>query len=200
MADKKTKTKRKPRTYDNSSRAAKSLESQQQILSTLVDLLVDREGGEVTFDEIAAASGISVRTIFRFFKDKESLHEALEQYLIQYLSEGREQLDKMTMPEFGSYVFKLFDRHEKLVRAYLFSPFGHKARRRFRKMMNELVVRKILMESKVGSAKEHHIRAAFIATLVNAHIWNDMHKDFGFSGADVADTIQWAVHALLRKI
>ena len=94
----KTKVRKKPavvkttRVYNNASRAEKSAQTQKMIIETLVELLVEKRGGEVPIEDLAKRSGITQRSIFRFFKDKKSLHEAMDKYLMSYLQAGNEQM------------------------------------------------------------------------------------------------------------
>ena len=190
----------KPRKYDNSSRSAKSEQTEKNIIQALVALLVERRGGEVAMDEIAQKTGISERTIFRFFKDKKTLHQAMDEYLFSYLQASAEQMQALDFVGFGKNAYLLFDRHESLTMAYLLSPFGQEARTLFRKKLNQAMVTKIAAEKKLEVTPERLRRLALITSLVNAKIWYDIKTDFGFSGAEMSQSVEWALTTLLEKV
>ena len=199
---KKKATHRSPskRAYDNTTRSEKSLLTQQKIIKTLVSFLVKRKGGEVQFEEIAVKLGISERTIFRFFKDKETLHKAVDQYLMTYMKASMHQLDTLDFVGFAKNSFLLFDRNESLVLAYLFSGFGNQTRQIFRKKLTSVMIERIVQQKKLNLTPELQKRLAFMTTMVNAKIWYDLKSDFGFSGEDMGPTLEWAMKLLLNHL
>ncbi len=188
------------RAYDNASRAKKSSQNQKLIVETLVELLVERKGGEVTFEAIAKRAKISDRTIYRFFKDKEALHQEMDRYLLTYLQAGMEQLDTMDVAGFAKNAYALFDRHEPLLIAYLYSPFGQEARLMFRKKLNHFIIAKVMQQKKLTMTKDTEKKLAVVVSLVNAKIWHDIRSDFGYTGQEMGDTMKWAVDTLLNNI
>lgn len=188
------------RGYDNSARVQKSVANQQLILQTLVKLLVEKKGAEVTFEEIAESTGISERTIYRFYKNKEELHRELNVYLTGYLREGVENIGAMKIPAFAKYSFELFDRYEDLFTAYVTSTFGQEARRVFRQKLNLAIIEKILAERGITLDVETHRRLAVIVSLISAKVWHDVRVDFGFNGKEMAGPIEWAVQTLLDSL
>ncbi len=205
MAHKKSQNKaaKKPakvRKYDNSSRAAKSEKTETNIIEALVALLVERRGGDVAMEEVAQKTGISQRTIFRFFKDKETLHKAMDDYLLSYLAASGEQLQTLNFVGFGKNAFLLFDRYEALTMAYVLSPFGKEARALFRKKLNQAMIAKIAAERGLELTPMRLRRLALVTSLINAKIWYDIKADYGFSGEDMGEAIEWALNALLEKV
>jgi AcrR family transcriptional regulator len=191
---------KKKRAYNNTSRAEKSQAHQQEIIQTLVKLLVQNKGGDVTFEEIAQHSTVTVRSIYRFFKDKEELHAAMDSYLLSYLEASTEKIATMDVATFGQTAFSLFDEHESLMMAYLYSPFGKKARVLFRKKFNKQIIQKILQEKKVALTLENKKKLALIVSLINAKIWYDIKTDYQYSGKQMGATVHWALSTLLDSL
>ncbi len=125
------------RDYDNSSRALKAEQTQKHIIETYINLLAKKQGGEIPIDELAQTAGISQRTVFRFFNDKEALHQATDKYLQQYVHASLQKLQSTDILEFTRDSFKLFEKYENLVIAYMFSPYGAQTRLIFRKKLNK---------------------------------------------------------------
>lgn len=186
------------RGYDNALRRKKSEENQKLIIDTLVHLLVEKKGGEVTFEAIAKRAKISERTIYRFFKDKAALHQEMGRYISAFLTEGYSRVDELHAPDFGTFAFTLFDKYEPLVDAYLYSRFGYDARRAFRKRLNEAIIKNIHDKKPHTSHPEKAKRLAFVASLISAQLWHDIRVDFGYSGEEMGDTVAWAISTLLE--
>lgn len=196
----KKKARPKKRTYDNSARTAKSSRTQTEIIEALVHLLAERRGGEVQIQEIADKTGITKRTIFRFFKDKKSLHEAMDEYLLSYLSAGTRQLDAFNFVGFGKNVIKAFEENQSISIAYVLSPLGQEARHLFRKRMNQLMMEKIAAEKNIKITKENFPRLALIVNLVNAKIWYDLKTEHNLSGNEIEAAMGWGLETLLKEI
>jgi AcrR family transcriptional regulator len=190
----------KKRSYDNATRLARAAEGKKRIVETLVELLVEKKGGDVTFKEISSRSGIPERTIFRFYSDKIELHSELDRYLGSYIAATVEQLSTMDVAAFAKNAFLLFDKYEPLVLAYLYSPFGREARSLFRRKLNKLIDGKLRLQKKIGSDSSTAKKIALICSLINAEIWNDIRKDFSFTGADMGDSVEWAIRALIKEL
>lgn len=200
MAKKKRTSKKPGRSYDNTQRREKVEQSQTKIIEAMVQFLVERKGGDVTFDDLAKRTKVSQRTIFRFFTDKTALLEATDQYLQTYLQTAMSQLTELSLKGFAKNLFSAFDRNENLTMAYMFSPFGQNARDLFRKKFNRLLLDRILAERKITLTKENEKKLALVVTLLNAKLWYDIRTDFGYTGAEIGETVEWAIDTLLEKL
>lgn len=188
------------RAYDNSSRRQSSEANRKLILETLVILLVEKKGAEVTFKEIAARCGLAERSIFRFYEDKAALHAEMDHYLTTYIEASVAQLRELDVAGFAKNAFRLFDQYESLVQAYIYSPFGQTARMLFRKKLNKLITMKLVQEKPLPAGEETAKRIAIICSLINAKIWNDIKIDHGYSGAEMGDAVKWAIDALVKSL
>lgn len=196
----KSKATQKVRAYDNTSRQDKSAQNRRLILETLVQLLVEKKGHDVTFKEIAARTGLAERSIYRFYNDKEELHHEIDRFLMTYIEASVEQLLTMDVAAFAKNAFQLFDKYESLVLAYLYSPFGRATRQRFRKSLNQLILKKLAEENHLARNSQNQKKVAIICSLINANIWNDIREDYGFSGQEMGDTVEWAIRALIQGL
>ncbi len=140
---KRRKAEPKKRDYNNASRHDKQLLDKQKIIAVYIDMLVAAEGDEVSLQDLADKSNKSLRTLFRFFGDKESLNRELAQYLVQYSTETMANSQKMGFVEFAVFSFLTLERYENLIKAYLNTNFGLKARKIFRQKYNALLEKKL---------------------------------------------------------
>ncbi len=194
------KTTPEKRPYDNSLRTIQSSQNQLAIVEALVNLLAEKRGGEVKIQEIAKLTGMTERTIFRFFKDKKSLHEAMDKYLMSYLSAGARQLDEFDFVNFGVNAMRLFQEHEAVTLAYVLSPLGKEARDLFRKKLNHLMVEKIAAEKKIEVTETNRHKFALIVNLVNAKLWYDLKSEHHLSGREIEDAVGWALELLMKDL
>jgi len=197
---KKVKTQKKPRSYDLSSRREKSEAVSKTIIETLVHLLVESRGADVSFKEVSIKSKVPLRTIFRLFKDKEELHRATDDYLTKIISSSVSELAKLSFLAFAKNTFSVYDRNSDLVIAYLFSSFGRQAREILRRRFNSLLIEQILKERKIKLNPDSEVKLALMASLVNAKLWYDLRTDFGYSGKQIGEVIEWALATLLREV
>lgn len=191
----------KVRGYDNSMRSEKSNTARQRILELYINLLVERNGDDVPLQMLAKKSKTSMRTLFRFFGDKESLNKEISGYLTRFMPTVNENIEKMSYEEYAEFSYRTFGKHEKLFRAYLYTGFGQKSRLLFRKDFISLLTQKIYSE--LGSAKlspENTLKVYLLACLINANIWNDMREGFQVGGEDLAQVCRWAIRTLLKEL
>ena len=192
--------KKKRRAYDNRSRRRSSDKHRQQILDAYIARLVKNRGAEVTFKEVAEITGLAERSIYRFFADKDVLHKEVDKYLLGYLQASFQQLQILNVAGFGKNSYKLFDEHESLVLAYIYSPFGQDTRRLFRRKLNQMVAAKIHEQVPYADTPENHKKVAMIISLISAKVWHDIRSDYGYSGAEMGDTLEWALATLIKGL
>lgn len=192
------KKKKTARTYDNTLRAEQSQRTQQLILETMVALLVERRGGEVQIQEIAKKSGVSERSIFRLFKDRQAMLAAIDSYVTNFIQTGVAKMQDKGIIEFAKELFILFDKNENMVIAYLYSPFGRQARVVMRRKLNKVILDKLLEGSEMPA--QDASKYALITSMINARLWDDMRSDFNLKGEEIGDAVAWAIRTLSTKL
>lgn len=193
------KKKKTARTYDNTLRVEQSQRTQQLVLETMVALLVERRGGDVQIQEIAKKSGVSERSIFRLFKDRQAMLAAIDSYVTNFIQSGVVKIQDKGIIDFTKELFALFDKNENMVIAYLYSPFGRQARGILRRKLNKLIIDKLLDGAPSPSAQDAP-KYALIASMINARLWDDMRTDFNLKGEEIGEAVAWAIRALSAKL
>ncbi len=202
---KKLKSKSKDKTsqkrqYNNSFRSFKSDETQKTIIETYVQMLAKRKGAEVQVDELAKEAKVSERTIFRFFKDKQTLHKATHQYIQQFIQASLTQIKRDDFVGFAKNSFLLFEKHHDLMLAYMFSPYGLQARGIFRKQLNKILIKHLVSQKKLKLNKSLEAKLAVIVSIVNVKLWYDIKTDFNYSAKEISEAVGWALNILVRNI
>ncbi len=193
-------TELKKRKYNNTLRAQKSDHTTVQIIETYVHMLAAAKGSEVQIQDLALKAKVSERTIFRFFKDKKALHEATDSYIQRYLQSSLQLIEKNSFLGFVQKSFLLFEEHHDLMLAYMFSPYGIKARTVFRKQLNEILISQILKEKKLKLSKQNKHKLSVIVSLVNVKIWYDLKNDFKMTSPEISQSMSWAIESLLDQL
>ncbi|MBY0451519.1 MAG: TetR/AcrR family transcriptional regulator [Bdellovibrionaceae bacterium] len=200
----KKKTAKPVRDYNNTKRREKAELNKQKIIQLYVDMLVKANGDDVPLQLLAKKSKISLRTLFRFFGDKESLNQEIENFTTVYFSTIEERLQSMSFAEYAEFTYKVFDQYEKLFIAYLLTSFGQKSREVFRIKFYGLLLEKIQKELSLPPVnslqRDYQMRMKVIVTLLNARLWKDMRDSFDHSGAEMAASIRWLVETLLADL
>ena len=191
---------KKKRTYNNTLRSEKSDQAQKEIIQIYVSLLAKNRGSEVSIEELALASKVSQRTIFRFFEDKQALHYATNQYIQQFVIASLQKIKDKDIYTFAKDTFLLYEKYENLIMAYMFSPFGMETRLIFRKKLNEILIQQILKMKKIKITRKIETRLALIVTLINAKIWFDIRSDFKHTSLEIGEAVSWALKILIDQI
>ena len=181
-----------------SARAELAAITQDRILRGLAALL-RRSSDEVTFELLAAESGVPQRTLYRHFANKEVLFVAFWGWLNLSIEMPERPADPERLVAHIPALFAAFDRDEPLVRAMLHSPHGrsirlaHAAARRDK---FEAALRPVTMA--LGESQKQRLLAA-VTALCSASGWETMKDNWGLSGSAAADAAQWAVKALIDE-
>jgi AcrR family transcriptional regulator len=158
-----------------------------------------RADAEVTFDVLARASGVPVRTLYRYFPSKEALFAAFWPWMNERIEVPARP---RTADEVISHIpelFAAFDRDEMLVRAMLHSPHGRQVRianaaarrEKFADALREVT-------TTLSPAATRRFLAA-VTAICSASGWESMKDNWGLSGPAAAEAAQWAVHALINE-
>ncbi len=204
---KKTKVKSKinsteaVRDYNNTKRREKVDLNKQKIIQLYVEMLVKAAGEDVPLQMLAKKSKISLRTLFRFFGDKDSLNQEIENYMTQHFQTIGVRMQSMSFADYAAFTYQVFDEYEKLFIAYLATNFGQKSRQILRQKFYQLLMQKIEQELSLGSLgsmnSAQQMKLKIIIALINSQIWKDLRDSFQHTGAEMADAVKWAVQALL---
>jgi AcrR family transcriptional regulator len=173
--------------------------TRNRVLSGLAQLLE----AEVPFSfrELAKASSVPERTLYRYFPSKEALFEAFWEDLNARFSlpDPPRSLDGLL--ERATLAFAQFDAHAPLVRAMLHDPNGKQVRvgnapKRRREFENALA-EELDLDSMPRTERTRVL--ACVQLLVSAAGWESMKDYWGLDGSAAADAVRWAIQALVAQ-
>lgn len=184
--------------YESPLRADQARATRERILAAVRLLLEQDPGHGLGFDEIAAASGVNRRTIFRYFPTKDALLAEFWKSVNASLGVRfwpRYERDLVDLPP---NLFASLDGIEGIVRASHASGAG----REMRLQANgerQAAFRESLADVLAGMppAKARQFEAV-IQLLFSATAWLTMKDYWDLTGRESGEGVSWAIDALLK--
>ena len=174
--------------------------TRERILSAVAELVERGEAEEVTVPGVAAASGVSLRTVYRYYPTREQLLEAAGRWIgNELLQHGYPQtLDEVAeLIRVGS---PDFDARPGLVRAMALSQLGRSVRAYRRRERLEAIRQALRHE--VGDLPENELRRAeaVLAYLHNMLAYTTLREESGLSGEEIGEALAWAIRTLVDDL
>jgi AcrR family transcriptional regulator len=190
------------RPYSSPLRERQAQQTRELIVDTLVDLLETRRADEVTSRDLARTAGVSERTLYRHFPDREALLAGLSERVVHLANPAPgipvDSVDDL--PGVAVALMAGLDEHHVAARAEAllnadprrYSP----ATREHTERMRELVA-----EAFPDLDEREQVRVtAVVRCLVSAQAWLRMREELGVPGAEAGPTVAWVLETLFREI
>ncbi len=183
--------------------SAASLRDQQaevtrgRILGAVAELLEKGDPSELTMPDVAAASGVSLRTVYRHYPTRDELLEAAGRWIGDELlgHPYPQSLDEVAdIFEAGC---PQFDEHPGLVRAMALSQLGQQVRGFRRRERLDAISEALRAELPALPEADLRRAEAVLAYLHNMLAYTTMREDTGLSGSEVGAAVGWAIRALV---
>jgi AcrR family transcriptional regulator len=174
--------------------------ARERILSAVAELVERGEPEELTMPDVAATSGISLRTIYRYYPTREELIEAAGRWI------GKELMRHpypRTLDEVAD-LFEVgcpdFDKRPGLVRALALSRLGRRVRG-YRRRERLGAISRALREELVAAPEAEIRRAqAVLAYLHNMLAYTTLREESGLDGEEIGRAIAWAIRTLIDDL
>jgi AcrR family transcriptional regulator len=171
-----------------------------RILSAVAELLENGDAEELTMPGVAAASGVSLRTIYRYYPAREDLLEAAGRWIGDELLRHPYPANLDEVADRFEEGAADFDEHPGLVRAMALSQLGRRIRGYRRRERLEALSR-ALRDELPGLPEDELRRAeAVIAYLHNILAYTTLREENGLSGEEIGRAIGWAIRALVEDL
>lgn len=190
------------RRYHSTLRDRQVAQTKELILDAVTTLLADRRADEVTTREIAATAGVSERTVYRHFPDRDALLEGLSRRL--------PEIDRFTpsfrvgglddLPPTGRLLMELLEEHHvaALAEAVLNADprrFASDTRSHSRDM------RRLLAKELPELDEREHLRiAAVFRCLLSSQAWLRMREEYGVPGTESGPVVAWVIETIIREL
>ncbi|HJV23439.1 MAG TPA: helix-turn-helix domain-containing protein [Holophagaceae bacterium] len=185
------------RAYDNTYRTQAAEATRRRILESMVELVAAGGVEEAQAGQVAAKAGISERTLYRHFPDREALLEGLAAFMNEQILGLPDLTAAGGAQAIARSAFPLFDAHEALVRAYLRTGTGQASRLQFRgKRLHRTLQKDLDPDGKLAQDPDRAARLAVIQALVSAEVWRDLKDSFHLDGRASGEAVAWAIQVL----
>lgn len=181
---------------DGSLREKHAAATREHILGKAYELLVEHADQPFSHEAVAALAEVGARTVYRYFPSQSDLYEGMWMLLRKHSGTIFPTSEEQILPQVP-VLFGNFDRNEKVIRAVLESPMGHRVRERgipegrdaFQKSLARLV-------EGLSPARQRQIVAVFLA-VYSAPFWELLRNRGGLSGKDAIEAAEWTMSTLL---
>src|SRR5690348_5426393 len=187
-------------TNETSLRHRHSELTRELILRTVAELLENGDASEFAVPEVARRSGISLRTVYRYFPTREALIAAAGEWIGANVVGGRIPTLLDEVPQVYAENAARWDERPRLVEAMALSR-GANSLRSIRRQERLAKLRDSLREVTDGLPEAEARRAfAVFAYLDNMLAWLTMRDEAGLDGKETGAAVAWAMNVLIDDL
>jgi AcrR family transcriptional regulator len=188
--------------YTTTLRDRQVAQTRELILDAVTDLLGDRRPDEVTTRDIAMLAGVSERTVYRHFPDRDALLEGLTGRLLQLdgVAPSFETGGLDALAPTSRRLMALLDEHFVMARA---EAVFNADPRRFAagtQANSRGMLQLIATELPELDERERRRIAAVIRCLVSTQAWLRMREEFGVPGTESGLVVAWVIETIVREL
>jgi AcrR family transcriptional regulator len=177
-----------------------AMATRERILGAVADLLERGDAEAVTVPEVAEVSGVSLRTIYRYYPTREELLEAAGRWIGDELLRHPYPRDLDEVAELYQEGARDFDQRPGLVRALALSQLGRHVRGYRRRERLGAIRRALRSElTELGEADLKRAEAV-LAYLHNMLAYTTLREESGLAGEEVGEAIGWAIRTLVADL
>ncbi len=189
-------------TYQSQLRKEQTQRTREQILAGLVRTMA-RGITEVSIPAVAEEAGVSVPTVYRYFRTKRDLIEALGGYLVQKVGFNTSAAPPGNPEALMVGVKQLFINYEgldEIIRAAAISELSFALRK------EGLPTRLKMIEEALSPVKEQYSEADWlhlcrVVLILSSTSTIRAFKDYlNLSGEEAANSVNWAIRALTHQV
>jgi AcrR family transcriptional regulator len=174
--------------------------TRERILEAVADLLERGHADELTMPGVADASGVSLRTVYRYYPTREELLEAAGRWIGDELLRHPYPKDLDEVADLYQDGCRDFDERPGLVRALALSQLGRSVRGYRRRERLETVGRALRNELTGLSEQELRRAEAVLAYLHNMLAYTTLREESELSGEEIGEAIGWAIRTLIKDL
>jgi AcrR family transcriptional regulator len=174
--------------------------TRERILGAVADLLERGDAEELTVPGVADASGVSLRTIYRYYPTREDLMEAAGRWIGDELLKHPYPHDLDEVADLFESGSPDFDERPGLVRAMALSQLGQRVRGYRRRERLEAIEQALRYEFPDLDENELRRVAAVFSYLHNILAYTTLREENGLSGEEIGAAIGWAIRTLTADL
>ena len=170
------------------------------VLGAVIAQLEGREIDDIVMADIAAAAGISLRTLYRYFPDRGALLHAAGEHLYGSLGVSYDIAGPDDVAASFLDAARRLSKRPALTRALVQTTAGRAARSSVRRQRVESI--RAALKPLTDGLDTHVSRraTAVIAHLCSAASWVAVSDDSGLGDADAQEAVAWAIDTLIADL
>ena len=173
--------------------------TREHIVGKAYELLVEHPEQPFSHEAVAKRAEVGARTVYRYFPSQSDLYEEMWLMLRRHSGTIFPQSEEQILPQVP-VLFGNFDRNEKVIRAVLESPMGHRVRERGIPEGREAFQKSLAGLTKGMSAAEQRQVVAVFLAVYSAPFWELLRNRGGLSGQDAIEAAEWTMSTLLKGL
>jgi len=174
--------------------------TQKLILSTALDLLESSGVSEVTVRAVAKRAGMSERTIFRYFADRDEFLDALAKYASDQMHSPAPPTTIEQLLKYPGPLYRSFEERAQLIQGVLHTEIFTRVRYEVADERWRSVAELIDHHASYRPKKDRVIAATNINYYLSASTWNYYRMHFGLSLDDTIACARSAVRLAVDEI
>ena len=177
-----------------------AIATRERILAAVADLLERGYAEGVTVPAVAEVSGVSLRTIYRYYTTRDELLEAAGRWIGDELLKHPYPRELDEVSDLYQEGARDFDERPGLVRALAFSQLGRHVRGYRRRERLEAIGQALRAELTELSEPELKRAEAVLSYLHNMLAYTTLREENGLSGEEIGEAIGWAIRTLVADL
>jgi AcrR family transcriptional regulator len=188
------------RTYDSPLRRENAQRTRKRILDATASVI--GEDGDFVVAQVAERAGVSVRTVYHHFPDREAMLDALGEWLAAQLGYPRPELpeDLESFADTTVSMAKRLSADVDKMRVFFSTPVGQATRQRARARRLEHLRHLASVELAGVDPQTAEWAAVVIHQLASSRTWLAMQEDAGFDLSEAAEAVGWGIKTLLQGL
>jgi AcrR family transcriptional regulator len=174
--------------------------TRERILSAVAELIEQGDLDELTMPGVAKASGVSLRTVYRYYATREQLVEAAGRWIGDELFKHPYPRDLDEVANLYEEGCRDFDERPGLARALAQSQLGQRARGYRRRERVEAIRRALHAELTELGEDELRQAEAVLPYLHNILAYTSLSEESSLSGEEIGQAIGWAIRTLTEDL
>jgi len=170
------------------------------VLDAVVSELETRSAEDVSMADVAAAAGVSLRTLYRYFPDRPSLLEAAGRHVVASLALPIDVAGPDGISASFLDAARRFSARPQLARALVQTSAGRTARSTARSERTGAVTAALAPLTDGVDADTARRAAAVIAHLCSLTSWVSIAEESGLDDGDAQQAVAWAIDVLVGAL
>jgi AcrR family transcriptional regulator len=171
-----------------------------RIFAAVAELLERDRPQELTMPGVAAASGVSLRTVYRYYPTRDQLLQAAGRWIGDELLRHPYPRSLQEVADLFQEGCRGFDERPGLVRAMALSQLGRRVRGFRRRERLDAIGQALREEVGALPARERACAGAVLAYLHNMLAYTTLREEHGLTGDEIGEAIGWAIRTLVDDL